>query len=342
MANNDRKRPLVISSSPPARPSGSGAPGSHGHPQPMPPPLQGGRGQFGMGVTGGSSSPLGLPWPSAQGSGRGVPSSPSLPAVQQPTAVPSGPPAAASTPGYQYQAPSGPTWQHAAYGQPWSSGGPASQAPYRPQQGSDFYTSSYPSSEGNVANTWDQATRAHRGEILKEAWDLGAQRALREYVDKLPIGETKGWCRLTSVAATKDSRGNDKYVQISLQGMNKFTTLQEALLILQGVWGDYDPLRGDQASHRCNQRLCTIPSHICVEDAVANNNRKGCAIMMWCPCGVGMLLLCEHDPLCIPNWRPREAPSFEAFLASVNICHHKVTVGGKPETRPGRPQRVLR
>lgn len=157
---------------------------------------------------------------------------------------------------------------------------------------------------------------------------------LRDYIgSKIPIESIVGWCRLTALSASK---GNG-YVQVSVGGLNKVMTLQEALLILQGDGDQYPPVGSRQISHRCHQPRCATVGHVCVETTQENNLRKGCGGMMHCPCGGGILLLCEHVPTCIPNWRPAQANSFAEFFANANVCHHRKTEGFVVHTRPGRP-----
>jgi len=356
-----KKRPLPPGgSSSPAGPPGPAGPGSrapHGHP--LGPPSGGLLGSRNRA----SSSPV-FPFPSGQGSRPpSVASSPPIqpllsgggrgggPAVPQ---LPSAgarrpPPGFRSPPGvslverpgqarFQISAPSGPTWAD-QFRRDWPSSDSAelrSSQAYRPPSGRDDL-SSQPSSQ---ASGWAKQEKKDRVEAAKDSWDLDrTSTELRDKIRGLPTSETKGWCRLTSLAPTKEGG----YIQISVTGMNKVMTLQEGLLIVQGDFGLLDRNRKDwvdHISHRCDQPACCTVGHVCVEDIHVNNSRKGCGKFMACPCGHGLLLLCEHRPVCIPNWKPSQAPSFEQFLANANICHHRETVGGVPYTRQGRPQNL--
>lgn len=220
--------------------------------------------------------------------------------------------------------------------------------------GSSFQPSNTSSSQltaGNVASAYGLASDEHKKEVKKDAWSMehdhgnkvlkgvgrldvalgneGLVRELTDYIgNKIKLQPSSpGYCRLTSMVPSKD-RG---YVQISVGGLNKAMTLNEALLMLSGNWDAWDRANGSlQASHRCHQPMCTVPAHVCLETAAANNGRKGCLIFMKCPCGRGWLLLCEHRPVCIPLHKLTEPMGqvhgdFTTALGRVVICHYRVT-----------------
>ena len=94
----------------------------------------------------------------------------------------------------------------------------------------------------------------------------------RQILSRIPT-VPDGWCKLSTAADT--GKG---YSQVSYSGANKFATLQELVLWAGGrakpAFSDKtDP---NDVSHLCDQRQCTIPSHVVVETKAANNNRKGC------------------------------------------------------------------
>lgn len=101
-----------------------------------------------------------------------------------------------------------------------------------------------------------------------------------------------GWCELSVLAPTKVNG----YIQVSVGGVNKAVLLGELLL-----WSTGAVLaEGDQVSHLCCQPSCSVPSHVILENAKANNARKGCAVWSLCKCGCGVYsMICEHEPHCI-------------------------------------------
>lgn len=141
-----------------------------------------------------------------------------------------------------------------------------------------------------------------RQEIVRDALQLDRQRA-RALLQGLPVLRQEGWCMLVSLVPTKGSG----YVQLSLDGANKFAMLQQVVL-----WAQEERLEeGQQASHRCHQPLCKVEGHITPESISANNARKGCLVWIdspHCPSGK-KILLCQHDPCCIkyvPGWNSME------------------------------------
>lgn len=122
--------------------------------------------------------------------------------------------------------------------------------------------------------------------------------------------KTDGWCELCSLAPTKVGG----YVQLSYGGANKFAMLQELVLWGAGtIKGD-----GDHCSHLCCKPLCKIVGHVCSEDPLENNQRKGCVVWVQCPHCTLAILVCPHEPKCI-KYRPGFG-SWDDFLA--NGVHH--------------------
>lgn len=88
------------------------------------------------------------------------------------------------------------------------------------------------------------------------------------------------------------------YAQVSWGGANKFCVVEELLLWAGGVIKND---QGDQCSHLCCKTLCLEVGHVCVESALLNNLRKGCAVWIDCPhkgCSK-KILVCFHEPKCI-------------------------------------------
>jgi hypothetical protein len=115
----------------------------------------------------------------------------------------------------------------------------------------------------------------------------------QEFLEHMQV-KKHGFC-LESVLVPSKTNG---YIQLSFKGANKFCTLGEML----GWAAGYEvskPL--DQISHRCHNPKCVLPSHVVVESARDNNNRKGCRVWATCPhegCP-DKLILCVHQPSCI-------------------------------------------
>lgn len=134
---------------------------------------------------------------------------------------------------------------------------------------------------------------------------------------------TKGWCVLSTAVDT--GRG---YSQVSYGGANHFATLQECVLWASG---NAKPASGEKAdpydvSHLCDERQCTVPSHVTVESKAANNSRKGCKAAVRCSSacrkcnGRKDIFICEHDPRCV---RFREGyDTFEEYLEN-GICEDR-------------------
>jgi hypothetical protein len=101
-----------------------------------------------------------------------------------------------------------------------------------------------------------------------------------------------GFCKSTTLKPSKEGG----YVQLSYGGANKFAVLQEVLLWAGGVTRVDS---GDQCSHLCGNPLCTLPEHVCLEDAKKNNSRKGCVVWWDCPHCDKKIKICQHEPSCI-------------------------------------------
>jgi hypothetical protein len=129
----------------------------------------------------------------------------------------------------------------------------------------------------------------------------------REILEGLDFDQD-GFCKLVRLKPTKEGG----YVQVSYGGANKFVMLQELVLWSEGV----TLVSGQQCSHRCGKPLCK-ERHICAESAELNNRRKGCAVVLKCNHCQKMILICQHDPVCItnvPGWA-----SWEDFLQN-GLC----------------------
>jgi hypothetical protein len=115
-----------------------------------------------------------------------------------------------------------------------------------------------------------------------------------------------GFCPVVCMKPSKDGG----YVQLSFGGANKFATLGEVLLWSKGV--TLDSVAGDQCSHLCGNPLCTDSSHVVVESAQRNNQRKGCGVVWPCSHCSQVYLTCAHVPSCIKfvsgfsSWRDFE------------------------------------
>lgn len=104
--------------------------------------------------------------------------------------------------------------------------------------------------------------------------------------------QREGWCELSVLAPTK----TNGYIQVSVGGVNKAVLLGELCLWASGSVLD----EGGQVSHLCGHPSCSVPSHVIVESAKANNARKGCAVWSLCKCGCGVYsMICKHVPHCI-------------------------------------------
>ena len=69
-------------------------------------------------------------------------------------------------------------------------------------------------------------------------------------------------------------------------------------------------------SHLCDIPRCFNPDHICDEDMVHNNSRKGCQGVIHCPTHDLLLVdLCRHQPKCLRPQPPNVACCHEHFLA---------------------------
>jgi hypothetical protein len=143
-----------------------------------------------------------------------------------------------------------------------------------------------------------------RNEVVRLQFEANPVRA-QEFLELLEVVKN-GYCYESTLMPSKDGG----YVQISSAGANKFATLGEMLL-----WASGRYLHGGlQISHRCNHPKCTIPAHVCLEDAKANNGRKGCMVWVHCPhedCHL-KIVVCPHRPLCIKYCSDYE--TWEEFL----------------------------
>lgn len=105
-----------------------------------------------------------------------------------------------------------------------------------------------------------------------------------------------GWCLLSRLKPTKAGG----YIQVSAKGANKFAVLEELVLWAGGVFKE----GGEDCSHLCGQPSCTLVGHILAEKSLANQQRKGCIVWIYCPhpqCRQGheVILVCPHSPRCI-------------------------------------------
>ena len=110
-----------------------------------------------------------------------------------------------------------------------------------------------------------------------------------------------GFCYNSVLSPSKENG----YIQLSVDGVNKFCTLNEML-----AWAarlDLDG--GKQVSHLCHNPKCTIPAHVCAESVSDNNRRKGCLVFIDCPhrCAE-KILVCPHRPLCV-----KHVPGYETW-----------------------------
>jgi homing endonuclease-like protein len=135
----------------------------------------------------------------------------------------------------------------------------------------------------------------------------------QEFIEHLAVVGS-GFCYETKLVPSKE----DGYVQLSWVGANKFCTLGE---MLGWAAGKRCMKPEDQISHRCHNPKCAIPSHVVVESATANNNRKGCRVWVDCPHGCEeKILVCEHTPSCI-----RYVPGYESWEAFRTSGVHGIT-----------------
>lgn len=132
----------------------------------------------------------------------------------------------------------------------------------------------------------------------------------------------EGYCILSDMKPSKAGG----YIQISFEGANKLMELQHFLLYFQGedidvanaLGREQNPPATYHASHRCNNRTCTVPEHVCIESAQLNNARKGCLVWFKCTGHAGCdkwFLVCPHDPVCIKPIPGLEAESMEEALS---------------------------
>lgn len=179
-----------------------------------------------------------------------------------------------------------------------------------------------PAVQSAVANSGEVVpkipTKVEEGQSLLRG-DKSISMAVLEKVRGRPL-TVIGWCRLSQMKGNKRDKidGSDVgYVQVSFGGYNKTACLQQVILWSQGIKLN----DGEQASHRCNRRKCTVTSHIVAEPETYNQNRKGCAVWVDCfHCDL-KVFLCQHVPPCIKDPPPGFSGTEEDFLA--NSCHHR-------------------
>lgn len=84
------------------------------------------------------------------------------------------------------------------------------------------------------------------------------------------------------------------YVQGSYNGNNKFAQMH-----VVAFWskGDQSGTSDGDVSHLCNNPVCFNPHHVCYEQSIVNQSRKGC---------VGIVIVnnvkyrvCQHEPMCL-------------------------------------------
>lgn len=133
-----------------------------------------------------------------------------------------------------------------------------------------------------------------------------------------------GWCHTTR---RKPSKKNG-YPQVYVRQHKPYT-------LHQLVWLHYsgreppNPIKDHQhISHLCGNSQCMNPLHLHVENAVDNNQRKGCIVWVVCPEGDecqyrGIIVVCSHTPRCI-----RHHPQFDDHehmdSAIPDSCNHFV------------------
>lgn len=110
----------------------------------------------------------------------------------------------------------------------------------------------------------------------------------RQVLDGLDT-EFNGFCPCCKFKPSKEGG----YVQLSFEGANKFATLGEVLLWSKGVTLN---VAGDQCSHLCGNPLCCDATHVVVESAQKNNQRKGCLVVWQCFHCPKVYLTCPHGP----------------------------------------------
>lgn len=135
----------------------------------------------------------------------------------------------------------------------------------------------------------------------------------------------KGYCYLVDLAPSKEGG----YAQVSVDRINKFTTLGKVLGCAAGLYIDEVLGRGvlgvkTEISHRCHNPLCTVPAHVLLETSAKNNGRKNCKVFTDCAhsdegCGLKQIV-CEHEPMCIKFIEGYE--TWEEFLELG--CHRKI------------------
>lgn len=67
-----------------------------------------------------------------------------------------------------------------------------------------------------------------------------------------------------------------------------------AVIVDRDEW----PKEGEQASHRCHERACIHPRHICIEPTPNNRDREGCIGVLIAEDGTRHTI-CTHSPPCI-------------------------------------------
>ncbi|KAK7546089.1 hypothetical protein IWX91DRAFT_318117 [Phyllosticta citricarpa] len=135
-----------------------------------------------------------------------------------------------------------------------------------------------------------------------------AQQQLLRY-QRSAVRSDSSWCRLSPLAPSKDGG----YIQVSVDGFNKFFTLGELVACAGGFsrsfWrpgaasglDEESKMKGLDASHLCHQPSCTVVGHVIFEPSCLNQRRKGCPVWVPCPhvsCGK-VVFCCNHDPPCI-------------------------------------------
>lgn len=101
----------------------------------------------------------------------------------------------------------------------------------------------------------------------------------------------------------KGSLNTDGYAQIQLKGQGPTRGKRNLLghVIALRAAELPAPKEGEHASHRCHRRNCFNATHLVVESALLNNQRKGCPGDVACKCCHCQVLAyeCPHIPKCL-------------------------------------------
>jgi hypothetical protein len=128
-----------------------------------------------------------------------------------------------------------------------------------------------------------RATDYHK--LLKDGL---LQRGYKQILRSCRMGpdDTRG-CQEHGFATTKTS---DKYAQVRIEGTKYYCHIVSCMVNCGAA-----PEPGQEASHRCGNPRCIVPSHLVFEDGDTNKTRLCCHRYL----GHHSTYICPHSPACI-------------------------------------------